>query len=59
MLKDVGASSRSSVFIPHSPGALNDISQQIRQGMMEAHTQGGPVYAAEPEPEPEPQPRRP
>uniref|UniRef100_A0A6T8R3H4 Band 7 domain-containing protein n=1 Tax=Chlamydomonas leiostraca TaxID=1034604 RepID=A0A6T8R3H4_9CHLO len=37
MLKDVGMSNRAStIFLPHTPGALSDISQQIRGVFMEA-----------------------
>lgn len=36
-LKDIGASSRSNtVFVPHSPGAVANVSREIRQGFMEA-----------------------
>lgn len=38
MLKDVGASNRAStIFLPHSPGALGDISHQIRNMFMEGN----------------------
>jgi hypothetical protein len=31
MLKDVGTSSRAStIFMPHTPGALNDFHSQMR-----------------------------
>lgn len=34
-LKEIGASSKSStVFIPHSPGQVADLEQQIRNGML-------------------------
>lgn len=37
VLKDVGASNKSStVFIPHSPGNLSDISGQMRNAFMQA-----------------------
>ncbi|GLJ22457.1 hypothetical protein SUGI_0422740 [Cryptomeria japonica] len=36
-MKDVGASSKNStIFIPHGPGHVRDISDQIRNGVMEA-----------------------
>ena len=36
-LKDVGMSSRNStVFVPHQPGTIGDISAQIRNGLLEA-----------------------
>uniref|UniRef100_A0A0D6R0G3 Band 7 domain-containing protein n=1 Tax=Araucaria cunninghamii TaxID=56994 RepID=A0A0D6R0G3_ARACU len=36
-IKDVGASSKNTtVFIPHGPGHVRDISEQIRNGLMEA-----------------------
>lgn len=36
-MKDVGASSKNTtVFIPHGPGHVRDISEQIRNGVMEA-----------------------
>ena len=35
-LKDIGASSRSStVFIPHQPGAVGGVANEIRQGFLE------------------------
>jgi len=37
MLKDVGLASRSTVFIPHAPGAVSDVQQQMRQGFLEAN----------------------
>lgn len=37
-LKDVGATSNSNtILIPHSPGALGDISTQLRDAMMTSH----------------------
>lgn len=37
MLRDVGIHSRSStIFIPHSPGAVSDIAAQVRSGLMQA-----------------------
>ncbi|PSC73089.1 hypersensitive-induced response 1 [Micractinium conductrix] len=37
MLKDIGLSGKSStVFMPHSPGALGDLASQIRSGFMQA-----------------------
>lgn len=36
-LKDLGSSSKNTtVFIPHGPGHVRDISEQIRNGLMEA-----------------------
>ncbi|KAK1312740.1 Hypersensitive-induced response protein 1 [Acorus calamus] len=36
-MKEIGASSKSSsVFIPHGPGAVRDISSQIRDGLLQA-----------------------
>ncbi|KAL5223130.1 hypothetical protein ABZP36_027843 [Zizania latifolia] len=36
-MKEIGASSKSSsVFIPHGPGAVKDISAQIRDGQLQA-----------------------
>eukprot|EP00011_Vannellida_sp_DIVA3-517-6-12_P003664 CAMPEP_0114627932 /NCGR_PEP_ID=MMETSP0168-20121206/12555_1 /TAXON_ID=95228 ORGANISM="Vannella sp., Strain DIVA3 517/6/12" /NCGR_SAMPLE_ID=MMETSP0168 /ASSEMBLY_ACC=CAM_ASM_000044 /LENGTH=267 /DNA_ID=CAMNT_0001839289 /DNA_START=59 /DNA_END=858 /DNA_ORIENTATION=- len=36
-LKDIGASSRSStVFVPHSPGAVASVASEVRQGFLEA-----------------------
>lgn len=36
-MKDVGASSKNStIFIPHGPGHVREISDQIRNGVMEA-----------------------
>ncbi|XP_010551870.1 PREDICTED: hypersensitive-induced response protein 3 [Tarenaya hassleriana] len=36
-MKEIGASSKSSsVFIPHGPGAVADVAQQIRDGFMHA-----------------------
>lgn len=51
MLREMGASSRSStIFLPHAPGGISDISTQIRSAFLEGsagaesmkHT-GGPV----------------
>ena len=37
-LKEIGASSRSNtILIPHSPGSLASLSEQIRNAMIEAH----------------------
>jgi hypothetical protein len=37
-LKEIGASSRSStILIPHSPGSLGSLSEQIRNAMIEAN----------------------
>lgn len=36
-MKEIGASSKSSsVFIPHGPGAVQDIAAQIRDGQLQA-----------------------
>jgi ABC-type dipeptide/oligopeptide/nickel transport system ATPase component len=36
-IKDLGNSSKNTtIFIPHGPGHVRDISDQIRNGMMEA-----------------------
>lgn len=36
-IKDLGNSSKNTtVFIPHGPGHVRDISSQIRDGLMEA-----------------------
>ncbi|XWS30281.1 hypothetical protein CRYUN_Cryun24cG0103300 [Craigia yunnanensis] len=38
-MKEIGAPSKSSsVFISHGPGAVKDISSQIRQGLLQAQT---------------------
>jgi hypothetical protein len=37
-LKEIGASSRSNtILIPHSPGSLVSLSEQIRNAMIEAN----------------------
>ena len=37
MLKEIGASTRSTaILIPHSPGHLSSLSEQIRNAMIEA-----------------------
>jgi hypothetical protein len=37
MLREVGGTSRAStVFIPHQPGGISDISSQIRTGFLQA-----------------------
>lgn len=42
-IKDLGNSSKNTtVFIPHGPGHVRDISDQIRNGLMEAS--GGRVH---------------
>lgn len=39
-MKEIGASSKSSaVFIPHGPGAVRDVAQQIRDGLLQASVQ--------------------
>lgn len=36
-IKDLGSSSKNTtIFIPHGPGHVRDITEQIRNGMMEA-----------------------
>ncbi|KAA8548013.1 hypothetical protein F0562_004442 [Nyssa sinensis] len=36
-MKEIGATSKSSaVFIPHGPGAVRDVAQQIRDGLLQA-----------------------
>ncbi|KAH9322580.1 hypothetical protein KI387_017219 [Taxus chinensis] len=36
-MKEIGASSKSkSVFIPHGPGAVRDVAEQIRDGLLQA-----------------------
>eukprot|EP00252_Welwitschia_mirabilis_P006164 TRINITY_DN16924_c0_g1_i1.p1 TRINITY_DN16924_c0_g1~~TRINITY_DN16924_c0_g1_i1.p1 ORF type:complete len:287 (-),score=69.40 TRINITY_DN16924_c0_g1_i1:374-1234(-) len=38
-MKEIGASSKSSsVFIPHGPGAVRDVAEQIRNGLLQAQT---------------------
>ncbi|XP_078428112.1 hypersensitive-induced response protein-like protein 1 [Wolffia australiana] len=38
-MKEIGAASKSSsVFIPHGPGAVQDIATQIRRGLLQAST---------------------
>uniref|UniRef100_A0A5B6Z9Z9 Putative hypersensitive-induced response protein 2 n=2 Tax=Davidia involucrata TaxID=16924 RepID=A0A5B6Z9Z9_DAVIN len=38
-MKEIGASSKSSsVFIPHGPGAVNDVASQIRDGLLQGNT---------------------
>ncbi|XP_062194750.1 hypersensitive-induced response protein-like protein 2 [Phragmites australis] len=37
-MKEIGASSRStSVFIPHGPGAVKDVADQIRDGLLQSN----------------------
>jgi hypothetical protein len=37
MLKEIGASSRSNaILIPHSPGSLTSLTEQMRNAMIEA-----------------------
>jgi len=43
-LKDMGANSRTNtIFIPHQPGGLTDLSSQLRQGIMEASVVNDPM----------------
>lgn len=52
-LKEVGAASRTNaIFIPHSPGALSDISNQIRTALMTAEVAVRPDGSADPNPHP-------
>jgi len=38
-MKEIGASSRNStVFIPHGPGAVRDVTEQIRNGLLQGQT---------------------
>jgi hypothetical protein len=38
-MEEIGASSKSSsVFIPHGPGAVKDVAQQIRDGLLQDNT---------------------
>lgn len=40
-IKDLGNSSKNTtVFIPHGPGHVRDISDQIRDGLMQASSSG-------------------
>jgi len=42
-LKEIGASGKSStIFLPHSPGGLADLQQQIATAMMSAHAASAP-----------------
>jgi len=37
-MKDIGASSKSNaVFIPHGPGAVQDVASQIRNGLLQGN----------------------
>ncbi|TKY45549.1 Hypersensitive-induced response protein 1 [Spatholobus suberectus] len=37
-MKEIGASSKSNaVFIPHGPGAVNDVASQIRDGLLQGN----------------------
>ncbi|CAI0453587.1 unnamed protein product [Linum tenue] len=37
-MKEIGAASKSTaVFIPHGPGAVNDIAAQVRDGLLQAN----------------------
>lgn len=38
-MKEIGAHSKSSaVFIPHGPGAVNDVASRVRDGFLQAKT---------------------
>eukprot|EP00249_Psilotum_nudum_P027562 c35393_g1_i1 orf=262-1131(-) len=37
-MKDVGASSKNTtVFLPHGPGHIHDVAEQVRNGLLQAH----------------------
>ncbi|KAJ7541772.1 hypothetical protein O6H91_10G075700 [Diphasiastrum complanatum] len=37
-MKEIGASSKNTaVFVPHGPGAVHDVSEQIRSGMLQGN----------------------
>lgn len=41
MLRDVGTSdNKTTIFIPHGPGAVGSVIEQVRQGMMESYPVG-------------------
>jgi hypothetical protein len=43
-MRDIGGQSKSTaIFIPHGPGAVGDIAEQIRNGLL----QGGAVAASD------------
>lgn len=43
-MKDIGQSSKqNTIFIPHQPGAISSISEQLRQGVLEAQAVGTAV----------------
>lgn len=47
-LKDMGANSRTNtIFIPHQPGGISDLSNQLRQGIMEASVVNDPMCRIE------------
>ncbi|CAK9162868.1 unnamed protein product [Ilex paraguariensis] len=44
-MKEIGATSKSSaVFIPHGPGAVRDVVEQVRDGLLQASTQHHPSH---------------
>jgi hypothetical protein len=56
MLKEIGASSRTNaILIPHSPGSLTSLTEQVRNAMMEADLT---VEAADPHSVPLEEPAR-
>lgn len=41
-MKEIGAQSKSSsIFIPHGPGAVRDIAEQVRDGLLQASSSHG------------------
>lgn len=41
MLRDVGSNGKNAtIFVPHTPGAIGDLSHQIRNSLMEAGVAG-------------------
>lgn len=57
MLREMGASSRAStIFLPHAPGALNDISTQIRSAFLEGSAGAEGMKHGHVVPPPAPQP---
>lgn len=36
-LKDLGGAKSQTIFVPHSPGAVNDIAGQVRSGFLQAN----------------------
>lgn len=49
MMKEVGGSSRSNtIMVPHTPGGLNNLMEQIRESMLLANTASNPPPAQAP-----------